>query len=506
MLAAPSRAAARDGMVAVCLTGQLRWPALTLAMLHQFVLRWIPLSRRYFVGPGDASYERGEPLLRKLDFPRAARCAYDPSISWEWRTASAGGDAPFELHAERPCITGGERRRPKLRFDVSRLPVFRQCQLHQNKRLPEINKRLPDNRMPRPAGLDASKASKYDRVRSRPCASAISLVLQLWQCQQCFQLIRSAEQAAPGAVHHSSVLRLRSDIFYFEPVRLPRFPDGASAWFSTMEDSCDVEHATHQAVDKPGGKGRNRFLQDWMLYLSRAAWDVLNLPLQLLLQFGRDAAAAAIAAPWHGMVVPPWYHYHPFPHALETQLPNASTRCVPISNATFYGMLRANPAERCYAVNARLPICMWRRKRRSPCKHWAPGRAWKVFAPSDRRSFASSVQFGGRLLEEIDRGIRDCSGLTANASCPRLVGDQSIFQGKNDPCLEPLALLEAGALRDAAAVAAAEACRARKALRSPALAAYSCLDARLQLLQDDPPERVRNWSPWQSAPQGRWAG
>ena len=221
------RAAAPDGLVAVCLTGQLRWPALTLAMLHQFVLRWIPLSRRYFVGPGDASYERGEPLLRKLDFPRAARCAYDPSISWEWRTASAGGDAPFELHAERPCITGGERRRPKLRFDVSRLPVFRQCQLHQNKRLPEINKRLPDNRMPRPAGLDASKASKYDRVRSRPCASAISLVLQLWQCQQCFQLIRSAEQAAPGAVHHSSVLRLRSDIFYFEPVRLPRFPDGA---------------------------------------------------------------------------------------------------------------------------------------------------------------------------------------------------------------------------------------------------------------------------------------
>ena len=496
--ATPPRAPA-DSMVAVCLTGQLRWPALTLPMLHQFVLRWIPLSRRYFVGPGDESYQRGEPLLDKLAFPRDARCAYDPSVSWEWRASNGVGDAPFELHAERPCITGGERRRPKLRFDVSRLPVFRQCQLHGDRGLPEA-------RIPSPAGLDASSASRYDRVRSRPCASAISLVLQLWQCQQCFQLIRSAEQAAPSTVHHSSVLRLRSDIFYFVPMTLPRFPDSTSAWFSTMEDSCDVEHATHQAVGHPGRASRGRFLQDWMLYVSRAAWDVLNLPLQLLLQFGRDAAAAAIATPWHGKAEPPLYHDHPFPHALETRYPNASKRCIPISNATFYGLLRAHPGERCYAVNARLPACMWRKRRRSACKHWAHGRAWKVIAPSERRSFASNIQFGGRLLQEIDRGIRDCSGLTANATCPRLVGDQSIFQGKNDPCLEPLALLEAGALRDAAAVAAAETCRARKALRSPALAGYDCLDARLQLLQDDPPERVRKWSPWRSASQGRGKG
>ena len=484
--ATPPRGVWADNMLAVCLTGQLRWPALTLAMLHQFVLRSIPLSRRYFVGPADESYQRGEPLLDKLDFPRAARCAYDPSISWEWRSSNNGVDAPFELHAKRPCITGDARRRPKLRFDVSRLPVFRQCQLHRLFR-----------RMPSPVGLDASATSRYDRVRSRPCASAISLVLQLWQCAQCVQLVRAAEDAAPGTLYHSSVLRLRSDIFYFVPVTLPRLPATTSAWFSTMEDSCDIEHATHQVHSTR--KRMGRFIQDWMLYVSRAALDVLSLPLQILLQFGRDAAATSKSGAYQER----WYIYHPFPHALETQFPNASKHCIPVSNGTFYGILRANAGARCYLVNARLPTCMWHKRRRAVCRHWAPGRVWKLVTPSDRRSFASSIYFGGRLLEEMDRGIRDCFGLTANASCPRLVGDQSIFVGENDHCLEPLTLLEAGALRDAAAIAAAETCKARKALRSPALAGYDCFDARLQRLQDDPPERVRRWVPWLSASPGR---
>ena len=131
--------------------------------------------------------------------------------------------------------------------------------------------------MPLPSGMDST--APYNTTRARPCPSAVSLVVQLWQARQSLQLVRSAERRL--RIRHGAILRIRPDIFFFRPVELPRPPPGLASWYSMLEESCHVREGVSEAVY---GKASLRFLQDFWLYGSRDVMDVaLQEPLERLL-------------------------------------------------------------------------------------------------------------------------------------------------------------------------------------------------------------------------------
>ena len=147
--------------------------------------------------------------------------------------------------------------------------------------------------MPLPSGMDST--APYNTTRARPCPSAVSLVVQLWQARQSLQLVRSAERRL--RIRHGAILRIRPDIFFFRPVELPRPPPGLTSWYSMFEESCRVREGVSEAVY---GKANLRFLQDFWLYGSRDVMEVaLQEPLERLLGFGRDAAAFMACATCH---------------------------------------------------------------------------------------------------------------------------------------------------------------------------------------------------------------
>ena len=219
--------------------------------------------------------------------------------------------------------------------------------------------------MPLPSGMDST--APYNTTRARPCPSAVSLVVQLWQARQSLQLVRSAERRL--RIRHGAILRIRPDIFFFRPVELPRPPPGLASWYSMLEESCHVREGVSEAVY---GKASLRFLQDFWLYGSRDVMDVaLQEPLERLLGFGRDAAAFMACATCHdrpATITPdgtvgepcckrkprstPKYALHPVPEALNHHY-NESRQCLKYTSP--YGLLRVNPGEACFVVQARMP-------------------------------------------------------------------------------------------------------------------------------------------------------
>ena len=207
-------------MTAVCLTGQLRWSPLTLATLRQFVLQ--PLThawRAYYVGPADAEFDQSMPLLLK-HFVRSSddMCAYDHDVTWAWR----GAKEPFELHGRDACLGPP---RPRLAFNVDRLPVFGVCEHSNDGGLPHM------------------------RGGNPLCSLGVSMLMQMWQCAQAIALVERAEARSFSGLWHSRVLKLRTDIFFFHPVELPPIPDLEQPWYSLMEDTCiAVPGATHMML------------------------------------------------------------------------------------------------------------------------------------------------------------------------------------------------------------------------------------------------------------------
>ena len=106
----PTRA---RNMLAVCLTGEMRWPELTLAAVNEMILRRIPTDRRrtYHVGPSDPTTSAAtELLLRRLGIVSAHdSCPYHPTISWEWGPADINGEptTPFDatFNGRSPCTS-----------------------------------------------------------------------------------------------------------------------------------------------------------------------------------------------------------------------------------------------------------------------------------------------------------------------------------------------------------------------------------------------------------------
>ena len=220
-----------DAGVAVCLTGELRWHALTLATFQQLVLARLRSPHRlYFAGPAGEHHGAALRVLGRLGAQPPDICAYNPEITWAWGPGSMGRpDGPFEMHAATLCTDDRVRPRARrLRFDLRHLPIFRRCLV--------VNRRSNEGAIPLPSGMDST--APYNTTRARPCPSAVSLVVQLWQARQSLQLVRSAERRL--RIRHGAILRIRPDIFFFRPVELPRPPPGLTSWYSMFEESCRV--------------------------------------------------------------------------------------------------------------------------------------------------------------------------------------------------------------------------------------------------------------------------
>ena len=443
--------------LAVCLTGQLRWAGLALGMLRQFVLRpHAEPHNLFYVGPADDDYTAARPLLRTLlGLPRKRRCVYDPHVSWEWPAgAGANASAPegFELHGSDLCTRSREQaERPRLIFNLRALPIFRQC--HMAARRVDL---------PAPRGFDASKHDRFDRLRARPCAQALSLVLQLWQCAQCMDLVRVSEAGTAGAAttpYHDAVLRLRADLFHFAPVSLPALPDRREPWYASMEPTCLVGRSALQADWVPCrdvrkslctkkdkvAEVRPQQLQDLWLYGTRPAMErVLPAPLQAVLESGRRSSlhwrklpAGKKARPWF---VPPLYRLQPWPHAMNRTI--GARHCIPLSGVGP-GLLRVNPAEGCFVVHARIPRCLSgnRKSRCNPVLTGTFGLKWFSIAPTTPPPVLRNA---APLLRAIAAVFRECFGLHDNATCAHVAGDTLLprsVANREDACLsaQPLA-------------------------------------------------------------------
>ena len=80
-----------DAGVAVCLTGELRWHALTLASFQQLVLARLRSPHRlYFAGPAGEHHGAALRVLGRLGAQPPDICAYNPEITWAWGPGSMG--------------------------------------------------------------------------------------------------------------------------------------------------------------------------------------------------------------------------------------------------------------------------------------------------------------------------------------------------------------------------------------------------------------------------------
>ena len=317
-----------------------------------------------------------------------------------------------------------------------------------------------------------------DILRSTPCASAIAVLMQIWQSSKCIDLIRDVE--SKSGEYHDAVLRARADLFHFRPIQLPHLPDRNTPWISTMEHSCDVNGVAGRS--EYNFKFKRRFLQDFLLYGSRAAMEpVLKAALQQLLAF--ETAHANPKAPA--------YRLHPWPTAIMAQPWWNASRCVPynrlaanaLTNITEYGLLRVNSLQGCYVIYSRLRTCMWQQEQ-SRCTKWWENRDWKLVNPALKSTFVGQVGWGGQWLQAVDALISECFHLVGNASCPRIVGDRDLPIGQEDRC--------AGHLSDQASPSTA--CSTMRLTLSAD--GFLCFDAGLWRQLAKPPTGVTDWVPW----------
>ena len=471
--------------IAVCLTGQLRWPELTLAALRQLVLvRLREPSHAFFVGPADSAFDTAAPLLRsQLQVPSSHICAYDPNISWAWRrpNVEAGAhDPPFVLHDTKACRTAIDSTAsatanppPRLQFNTAWLPFFRRCRDARFglTSLPEgLRKRGQD-------GWDS--LHRYDRARAMPCSGAISLVMQMWQCSQCMDLIESSEEAG-STRRHEAILRLRADIFFFQPViSLPWRNDHSLTWFSLMEKTCNIEAGLREMARKM----RPQFFQDFWFFGSRGAMEILlRAPLQRVLEYGLQQAKRSVEvlhalssrqqastdsqastgigtstssignesvdsnaasrdragrADHHGIlpssaslpVTPKAFAVQPLIYGLHFLL-NAS-HCVRFHDAV--GLLRVNPKEGCFGVQTRVKF--------ASLSGWTQLSIANLTVKWHRRqrvvdAFDALVPRRAReRLPEVAAVYHRCVGLRSDQSCPRVVGDKMLRNGPAAGCL-----------------------------------------------------------------------
>ena len=460
---------ARNGMLAVCLTGQLRWFELTLATLKHLVLgRLTSPHRVFFVGPaGDGPFEPAEQALTALGAEPADICAYDPNLTWAWGPGAMGRPiGPFDMHGSDICT---RRLRPhdrRITFDMRFLPVFRRC-IAQRKGS-ETWIPLPPNMGDDERGEQGRcrACDKYNFTRAQPCWSAASLVLQLWQSMQSLTLVRAAERRTNSV--HSAILRMRPDIFFFKPVVLPTPPVGVADWYSMFEESCKIHEGVSESTY---GLGHRRFLQDFWLYGSRSAMEVaMEEPLRRLLEFGVDASAfqACAACQVKPLSITvrgkrresccnrdkksrrstPKYAMHPVPEVLNRTF-NASSQCLKFFDT--YGLIRVNPRDSCFMVQARLPDPRSRLRRargvaQREVKPWESlhderGLKWRQVdllrsrASSNRNGVVKPEHRNTPMLDGLVELYQRCFGLVANASCPRTVGDRKLFSGPEAACL-----------------------------------------------------------------------
>ncbi len=440
--------------LAVCLTGQLRWPELTLANVQQHLLARLGAAYRlYFVGPADESYNRAKVVLRAR-LKVADACAYHPMPHWIWSNASLSDPSSFEVHGSDICTrrrhSNGNGTPPRLIFNVAWLPFFRRCAGRFAKRFPvgdEAPHGYPNtwNRGP------LRRKRSWERLL---CSSAVSLVMQLWQSTQCLNLLQRAEQHSDTrerAVRHAAVLRLRTDLFFFAPVRLPNVlkqPAGAAdarttaaaaamtPRFSLMEETCTIE----RALVEMRRKARAQFFQDFWILTNRAAMvAALRAPLDRLLQAGRDSTLALAK---HDRP-PVEFAVNPVMYGLNSRF--NSSHCVRQSSADqqHVGIVRVNPAERCFMVQLRVG--------KTTLSGWtevdlATG-AVSAKCGGILRNFTwgcttqMKVNFQARLpifdtprLRSIANVYERCLGLKSNLSCPRVTGDKLLKSGSLASC------------------------------------------------------------------------
>ena len=432
-----------DGsLLAICLTGQLRWHTLTLANLQHFVLARLQTAHRlYYIGPAGERQGSAERTLRLLGAEPPDICAYHPEIMWAWGNGSMGVPVdPFEMHGGGLC-TGHRRPRDRqVAFNLRWLPVFRRCIRQSDGSRSGI--RLPGN-------IDSTKkgrkTNQYNITRAQPCPSAVSLIVQLWQATQSLALVRAAEQRL--SIRHDTVLRIRPDIFFFKPVDLPRPAAGQTSWYSMMEESCLIHEGVAEATY---GGNALRFLQDFWFYGSRDVMEVaLEQPLMRLLAFGRDAAAFMECATCHQRPASihqwnkvgesccnrrkkntPKYGLHPLPDTLVRAF-NESQQCLTFKDA--YGLIRVNPAESCFMVQARMAIARKRPSYTTIAKKW--GQVDLRFGvPQRLRYLGQHLDLSTPFLEGIAALYRQCFGLASNISCPRTVGDHKLRSGVEAAC------------------------------------------------------------------------
>ena len=439
-------------LLAVCLTGQLRWHTLTLANLQQFVLARLPSAHRlYFIGPGER-HGPAEQSLRLLGAEPQDICAYNPQLTWAWGSGSMGVPVePFEMHGSGFCTDFRRSRARQVVFNLRWLPIFRRCIAQKKGSLSQVP--LPGNMDGPPCsrahlgGVPVGRCTtQYNASRAQPCPSAVSLIVQLWQAQQSLALVRAAEQRL--FIRHDAVLRIRPDIFFFKPVDLPRPAVGQTTWYSMLEESCRIHEGWEEATY---GLKHQRFLQDFWLYGSRDVMEVaLEQPLTRLLTFGRDAAAFMACATCHkrpASIAPrrmigesccrrqrkntPKYALHPLPDTL-VHVFNESQHCLTFNDA--YGLIRANPAESCFMVQARMAIPARTKRGVGLVRHKWGEVDLSRGVPRRLKLHGQHEDLSVPFLKDLAALYERCFGLASNTSCPRTVGDHKLWSGAEAAC------------------------------------------------------------------------
>ena len=455
-----------NALTAVCITGALRWPEISLPTLRQLLLLRIKEPQKlFFIGPADAAYQTAKPLLHShFGLLDSQTCAYPPNVSWHWKPPDLSTVSPkfdstingndsltaFALHGQTAC-----QGKEQLSFNVAWLPFFRRCR----------DARYGLVGLPLGLSLNGSNGwrslHRYDRARAQPCAGAMSLVMQLWQCAHCISLIEASEKSSGNSVFHDRVLRVRADIFFFRPVDLPALGISPSRKFSLMESSCDIKVGLHEM----GRKLRPKFFQDFWFYGTRPAMRViLQSPLRRLLLYGveqgkrsmqvmqsvslqrqgRDRfTSSSVGLGWGklafgndtianstlNLTTPKAFAVHPVLYGLHFEM-NASS-CVPFPETV--GLMRVNPFRSCYGVQTRikgaslsgwlqlgianLSTTKWHR-RKSIIKQF------EALVPREARE----------RLQRFAQVLAGCLGLRSEQGCPRVVGDKMLRNGPSEAC------------------------------------------------------------------------
>ena len=394
--------------LAVCLTGTLRWFALTTGSFKALLLDHLDAKswRLFYVGADEPSLHGAAlRMLEHIGADRRDMCTYDANVSWVWGPGVLGDPAgPFERHNATAC--NSLLSPMQLQFDVRWLPIFRRC-------LRSVRGGRPHAR---PPGMDASDA--YNRTRAVPCTAGVSLIMQAWQGLQSLRMVLAAE--ARSTRRHDAILRLRIDVFLFRPIVLPRPTpqQRRDVWYSLLEESCEIRNGAHEAMYDGNLQHRYRFLPDFWAYGSRAAMEVtLAAPLAMLLEFGLSAQRQMAVRPIRRQGTPK-YASHPVPAALAKHF-NESRHCLP--HRQRVGLLRINTVARCFTVQARIGD--------------RPATWQELTLNETGRHDRWLGEDATMWMPAVAKLYHKCFGLVSNRSCPRTVGDRNLFHGAEAACL-----------------------------------------------------------------------